>query len=210
MCSPRSSRRYLTTRLREDAAWKQSPAAIFQQVKELLSDARGKWYDKGEQIVRDELYEPLFQQMGFTPQKNKRATDDQTQPDYLLTDADGNTISAAFTCAWDRWLDGPDYQLDRDTPDENPGACVVTALEEGFADWIIVTNGRQWRLYSRQGSFAGDQLLRGRPARSPYRLRRHRPQRGVPLLVAVLPVPGAYPRRRNTAEFKNRARARCG
>src|SRR5690606_6476199 len=103
---------YLTTRLQEDSAWKESPAAIFQQVKELLSDARDKWYDKGEQIVRDELYEPLFRQLGFEPKKNKQATDDQTQPDYLLTDGDGNTISAAFTYAWDRWLDGPDYQLD--------------------------------------------------------------------------------------------------
>jgi type I restriction-modification system DNA methylase subunit len=37
----------------------------------------------------------------------------------------------------------------QETSEENPGACVVTALEEGVADWIIVTNGRQWRLYSR-------------------------------------------------------------
>ena len=36
-----------------------------------------------------------------------------------------------------------------DTPDENPGACVVTALDNGLADWIIVTNGRSWRLFSR-------------------------------------------------------------
>jgi hypothetical protein len=39
--------------------------------------------------------------------------------------------------------------MDPHTPDENPGACVVTALEEGVADWIIVTNGKVWRLYSR-------------------------------------------------------------
>src|SRR5205823_10183441 len=45
--------------------------------------------------------------------------------------------------------DGPDLN-DADTPEENPGACVVTALDQGIADWIIVTNGRLWRLYSRQ------------------------------------------------------------
>lgn len=26
---------------------------------------------------------------------------------------------------------------------------MVSALERGVADWIVVTNGRQWRLYSR-------------------------------------------------------------
>ena len=140
---------YLTTRLREDSAWSESPAGPFQKVKDLLRDARANWYDKGEQIVRDELYEPLFKVLGFNAKRNKQADDDQTKPDYLLADSSGRTISAAFTYPWDRWLDGPDYQLDRDTPDENPGACVVTALEEGVADWIIVTNGRQWRLYSR-------------------------------------------------------------
>jgi hypothetical protein len=40
--------------------------------------------------------------------------------------------------------------LGQETSEENPGACVVTALEEGLANWIIVTNGRQWRLYSRR------------------------------------------------------------
>ena len=34
------------------------------------------------------------------------------------------------------------------TPDENPGARVVTVLESGEAPWAIVTNGKLWRLYS--------------------------------------------------------------
>ena len=57
--------------------------------------------------------------------------------------------ASAIKYAWDRWLDGPDLN-DTDTPEENPGACVVTALDAGTADWIIVTNGRLWRIYSRQ------------------------------------------------------------
>ncbi len=71
------------------------------------------------------------------------------QPDYLRKDSDGNVLSAAFVYSWDRWLDGPDLN-DADTPEENPGACVVTAFDEGIADWIIVTNGRHWRLYGKQ------------------------------------------------------------
>ena len=37
----------------------------------------------------------------------------------------------------------------RTIPTRTPGR-VVAAIEEGHADWAIVTNGRLWRLYSRQ------------------------------------------------------------
>ncbi|MBW3539980.1 MAG: N-6 DNA methylase [Planctomycetes bacterium] len=141
---------YLLTRLRDDAAWRENPANAFHGVRELLRDPREDLLGQGEHVARDRLYEPLFKLLGFRAQRNKKANSDQTVPDYLLCDANGKTLTAAFTYAWDRWLDGPDHQQDEDTPDENPGACVVTALEDGVADWIIVTNGRQWRLYSRR------------------------------------------------------------
>jgi hypothetical protein len=140
---------FLLTRLREDPAWRENPALAFQKVRELLADARTRWLEKGEQVVRDELYAPLFAALGFQATVNKPAKDAAIRPDYTLTAADGAGRTAAFVYAWDRWLDGPDHGLDADTPDENPGASVVSALEEGVADWIIVTNGRVWRLYSR-------------------------------------------------------------
>ena len=138
---------FLIARLREDPAWRDNPAPAFQRVKRLMQDARQRWLGKGEQIVRQELYEPLFELLGFTAEVNKSAGKAHTAPDYLLSAPDGKT--AAFVYAWDRWLDGPDFNLGQETSEENPGACVVTALDEGVADWIIVTNGRQWRLYSR-------------------------------------------------------------
>ncbi len=138
---------YLLTRLRDDSAWRDSPNEAFQQVKRLLADARARWLGKAEKVVRDQLYEPLFKLLGFEAQLNKAADDAHPQPDYLLSGGGGKT--AAFVYAWDRWLDGPDFHLDQQTPAENPGACVVSALDEGVADWIVVTNGRQWRLYSR-------------------------------------------------------------
>ena len=138
---------FLLTRLRDDPAWRDNPAPAFHRVKELMQNARERWLGKGEAIVRQELYEPLFGLLGFKVKVNKKSNRRRTSPDYLLTGPDGKT--AAFVYAWDRWLDGPDLNL-TDTPEENPGACVVTALDEGVADWIIVTNGRLWRLYSRQ------------------------------------------------------------
>jgi len=141
---------YLLSRLREDPAWRDNPTQAFAKVKDQLSDARGRWLEKGEQLVRDELYEPLFELLGFKSKVNKAAGEDHIKPDYLLTAKSGKGTAAAFVYAWDRWLDGPDFNLDHETSEENPGACVVSALEQGVADWIIVTNGKVWRLYSRQ------------------------------------------------------------
>ncbi len=141
---------FLVSRLREDAAWRDNPTEAFLRVKSLLTDARQRWLQKGEQIVRDELFAPIFDLLGFQANPVKSAKESHLKPDYVLTAKSGQGRTAAFVYAWDRWLDGPDFNVDEATPEENPGACVVSALDEGIADWIIVTNGRQWRLYSRQ------------------------------------------------------------
>jgi len=57
-------------------------------------------------------------------------------------------LALCLTYTWGRSLDGKDEQRDNETPDENPGAAVVTLLDRGEANWAIVTNGKIWRLYS--------------------------------------------------------------
>jgi hypothetical protein len=139
---------FLRDRLKDDLAWRANPTAMFAFVRDLLRTGPGKWQGQGKQVARDRLYEPLFKQLGFQAVVNRPCKTDLTQPDYFLKDASGGSLTAAFVYPWDRWLDGPDIH-DADTPEENPGACVVTALDEGVANWIMVTNGRLWRLYSR-------------------------------------------------------------
>ncbi len=139
---------YLETRLTEDAAWRESPAAAFATTKELVRDARSRWADKGEQTIRDELFDPAWKLLGFQAKVSKSAKQDHLEPDYILKDPDGKPATVAFVYCWDRWLDGPDLS-DPDTPDENPGAAVVSALARGDARWVIVTNGKLWRLYSK-------------------------------------------------------------
>lgn len=57
-------------------------------------------------------------------------------------------VALCLAYNWGRNLDGKDSDRDDETPDENPGASVVTLLDRGEADWAIVTNGKIWRLYS--------------------------------------------------------------
>ncbi len=140
---------FLRERLREDPAWRENPSTVFTFVRDLLRDAQARWSGKDKDTLRTQMLEPLFKKLGFTPTVNRPSKTVLTQPDYLLKGGDGGKLTAAFVYAWDRWLDGPDLN-DADTPEENPGACVVTALDEGAADWVVVTNGRLWRLYGRQ------------------------------------------------------------
>jgi hypothetical protein len=140
---------FLRDRLREDSAWRDNPSEMFAFVRDLLRDAQARWGGKDKDTLRNQLLEPLFKKLGFKATVNRPSKTNQTEPDYILKSSDNGKLTAAFVYAWDRWLDGPDLG-DTDTPEENPGACVVTALDAGTADWIIVTNGRLWRLYSRQ------------------------------------------------------------
>ncbi|MBI3303667.1 MAG: hypothetical protein HYZ72_16505, partial [Deltaproteobacteria bacterium] len=50
---------------------------------------------------------------------------------------------------WGRFLDGKDGQRDKETPEENPGAVVVSLLKNGEAPWVLMTNGKLWRLYAQ-------------------------------------------------------------
>ncbi len=140
---------FLRDRLRQDLAWRDNPSAVFPSVRDLVRNAQGSCVGKDKDTLRNQFLEPIFKKLGFKPAVHRPSKTTQTEPDYFLKSHDNGKLTAAFVYAWDRWLDGPDLG-DADTPEENPGACVVTALGAGTADWIIVTNGKLWRLYSRQ------------------------------------------------------------
>ena len=59
---------------------------------------------------------------------------------------------------WQRFLDGKDAS-DPARPEENPGAQVVSLLDQEVAPWAIVTNGKLWRLYAAKSAQPGHQLL---------------------------------------------------
>lgn len=137
---------YLETRLREEPAWRDNPSEVFATVRDLFNRTRSAVAGESEAITRTKLFEPLWDLLGF--KASVVDGPDHLSPTYWLHGPDGLPLTAAFCYRWERWLDGPDLN-DPDAPDANPGAAVVSALADGKARWVIVTNGKHWRLYSR-------------------------------------------------------------
>jgi len=143
---------YLVERLRDQPEWKEDARPTYQTFETLFASGIGQFAGKPEAVLRKTLLLPAFEALGFKTIESKSPTDDSIgKPDYMLCFPDGREpISAALTYNWNRNLDGPDETRDIDTSRENPSQAVVSILESGKQDWVIVTNGKTWRLYSKR------------------------------------------------------------
>lgn len=141
---------YLLNRLPERDAWKEDPKPVYRQLRDLYRGAPARLAGKGEAALRRELLEPALDVLGFAFREGKPAGSDAQEPDYELLSPEGGDRPLAFCLAypWDRFLDGKDAKRDTESPEENPGALVVSLLEQRRAPWAVVTNGRLWRLYA--------------------------------------------------------------
>jgi type I restriction-modification system DNA methylase subunit len=147
---------YLNTRLRDEhPEWREDPKPAFAKFKALFNQATQKWAGKTEDTLRTELYTPAFDVLGFKAVAKKTSDSDAPEPDYFLySDTNGSQpLALCLTYPWARSLDGKDSERDNDTPNENPGAVVVSLLESGIAPFAITTNGKLWRLYSARTHF---------------------------------------------------------
>jgi len=144
---------YLNERLtdpRLTPVWVEDVRQIGRQVLKHLADARPRYSGQPERVIRKGLFEPLFTGLGFEFDMNKSGDSDLDEPDYVLY-ARGERdrpIVLAMTYVWNRNLDDMDPKRDTETPDEIPGALVVNVLARAETKWVIVTNGKLWRLYS--------------------------------------------------------------
>src|SRR2546421_10104182 len=150
---------YLTTRLPDSPEWKSAAEAgamtrAFRHLRELYADVRETFSNQPEEMVRARLLEPVVALLGFSARPVRASNSGTPEPDYRLYPASAaghatdKPLALCLAYTWGRSLDGKDEQRDSQTPDENPGAVVVTLLDSGEADWAIVTNGKIWRLYS--------------------------------------------------------------
>jgi hypothetical protein len=134
--------------------WDDDVKPIGRIILKQLSTARKDYSSKPEMFIRQGMFEPIFKELGFTFKSQKKDVSSPT-PDYLLYAPDKEQpIAAALTYVWNRNLDDMDETRETEdgTPKEIPGAVVVSLLEQQVAPWVIVTNGKLWRLYSSTAS----------------------------------------------------------
>jgi hypothetical protein len=153
---------YLKERLTDEQItpeWREDVKPIGREIFRHLTTARKNYTRQTETVIRKGLFEPVFKLLGFDSMEGKSDSSGTDEADYLLYTPDDQTkpIAAALTYVWNRNLDDVDESRERDeadggTPFEIPGAMVVSLLEKQTAPWVIVTNGKLWRLYSSTAS----------------------------------------------------------
>jgi len=136
---------YLNERLPERLEWRERCNGVYQSFKRLVSNIRQRISSDDGKITRETVVEPALSILGF-----KNTSSDGSSNCYHLTlnEASSAPVALCLAYTWNRNLDGYDETRDTLTPGENPGARVVSLLETGEAPWVIVTNGKLWRLYS--------------------------------------------------------------
>jgi hypothetical protein len=141
---------YLLERLREFPEWREDPKPAYSALRTLYLGTFERFARKPVAELKKGLVEPALAAFGFEPRGGKAAASHET-PDYLLHTPRGrDPLASLLVYPWARSLDGKDAERDSETSDENPGAIVVSLLEKNEVPWVIVTNGRLWRLYARQ------------------------------------------------------------
>jgi hypothetical protein len=141
---------YLRERLPETDEWQADAKPASRELRQLCDRAQTRWAHRSEEELRRALLELALRELGFALDKVKEPNDDRPEADYELRmpGGSGPPLAVCLTYRWNRFLDGKDEGRDTETPDENPGAVVVSLLERGDAPYAIVTNGKHWRLYA--------------------------------------------------------------
>lgn len=143
---------YLKERLKEFPVWKDDPKPAYLKLREIYQRAASRFAGKEKKDLYRDLVRPVLDVLGFTARAEKGAQSAPVGPHHKLYSprSDNSVLAHCQVYPWDRSLDGKDDRRDKETPEENPGAVVVTLLETGETGWIVVTNGRLWRLYSQR------------------------------------------------------------
>ena len=144
----------LNNRLRSLSEWQENPTTTFRELTKTCYDAGNNFSEKSDQSCYLENYvTPILKQLGYHfIHKNLALMGQDEQPDYSLYLSDDKDKAIAGFCAfpWSRMLDAMDITKDPQRGDIIPGQYVVGLLERHELSWIIVTNGKIWRLYSKK------------------------------------------------------------
>ncbi|BCL79949.1 hypothetical protein ccbrp13_24140 [Ktedonobacteria bacterium brp13] len=138
---------------------------VMQTLRNLYASVKDEYANQPRAVVQEQLIRPVLELLGFsltssTSSASSTAQSTERTPDYVLQvqatqgQAVNTTVGFCLVYPWqrdlDRKLDSTQSQMgdDPNRENDNPGAAVVTLLEQGSASWGILTNGKYWRLYS--------------------------------------------------------------
>jgi hypothetical protein len=135
-------------KLTEFDEWREDPKPAYQRLRAIYEEAIDKFAGKKTSELIELLYEPLLRELGFDPQVQNSAG----SPLLLrLNDPDsGVPLGICLPYPWGRELDRKDEMHDAETPEVTPTFAVVDLLANEKAPWVVLTNGKLWRLYSQQ------------------------------------------------------------
>lgn len=146
---------YLTERLPsrdgkfvEFGEWREDPKPAYQRLRAIYDQAAGRFGGKRTGELLNLLYEPLLRELGFAVKIENAAG----SPSLLrLNDSvSGALLGFCLPYPWSRELDRKDDRHDAEAPETTPAFAVVDLLAKEQAPWVILTNGKLWRLYSQR------------------------------------------------------------
>ncbi len=165
------SSHYLETRLPEHPEWREDPRPVFDAVRALWQKAQKYGDSWNEAQTEQEFVKPVLDILGwaYVVQAKSQRASRTSRPDYALfadearrDDAypyqgrDDAFYSRALAIAeakyWGRPLSQKDAERGETWKEGNPSHQMVSYLVGTRAPWGILTNGRVWRLYSREVS----------------------------------------------------------
>lgn len=147
----------LNNRLRSTPDWKDNPSIVFREFTKICYKA-GTYHSekKDSEFFMNKFVEPVLDALGFHLKQNGAPHDKEEkmveEPDYHLYVSEKKDKAVGGLCAypWDRSLDNIDDVRDPERGARIPGQYVVRLLEKGDLPWIVVTNGKFWRLYTQK------------------------------------------------------------
>lgn len=165
---------FLSEKLPASDAWREAMNStatedVLEKLKELYQSKKGILEHLNEAQTEQEFIQPVLAILGFSyiVQTPAKAMGRSLKPDYALLadnetknkayeEVDRNNYSSVLAIAdakfWNRTLDKK-IQDARDTlTNQNPSFQISSYMLGTKAEWAILTNGRLWRLYSREHS----------------------------------------------------------
>jgi len=166
------SNHYLETRLPEHPEWAKDPDSAFKAVRALWQKACQYGENWNEAQTEEEFVKPVLEALGwdFIVQPKSHSKGRVTRPDYALFESaqakdkaypylgdDDPFYTRALAIAEAKYWGRPLSQKDKSGRNTwkvggNPSHQMVSYLVGTRVPWGILTNGRTWRLYSREVS----------------------------------------------------------